>query len=349
VTAPESILINSRYDVALLDLDGVVYLGAHPVPGVAVAVAALDGMRLAYVTNNATRTPAQVWEQLEQIGCPGSAADVVTSCQAAAGILSGLLPAGSRVLVVGAPALFEAVAAAGLVGVRSLAEEPAAVVQGLSLDMTYADLTEAALAIRRGLPWVATNTDATLPTSRGLQPGNGAFVEALRTATGREPVAAGKPQPALFRAAAAAAGAHRPVVVGDRLDTDIAGAHNAGLDSLLVLSGVSSAADALRTPPELRPTYVGWDVAALVQPHPVVAELVEPHPLMVAADAGRSCGGWAATATDGRVALTGDGEALDALRALLALPVAAGAVTGVGRAATEALHALGLAPSGDTV
>ncbi len=338
--AADSVVLTSVYDVALLDLDGVVYLGSQPVPGVATAVAGLDGMRLAYVTNNATRTPEQVWAQLEQIGCPGSAADVVTSCQAAASMLAGLLPPGASVLVVGSPALFDAVSAAGLKCVRHLAESPSAVVQGLSLEMTYADLTEAALAIRTGIPWVATNMDATLPTSRGLQPGNGSLVAALRTATGREPVAAGKPQPDLFRVAAAAARAERPLVVGDRLDTDIDGAHNAGLDSLLVLSGVSSAADALRMSSAHRPTYVGWDIAALVAPHPVV---------VTTGDGAAGCGGWTAGCVDQASTLSGAGDALDALRALLALPERVEAVTAVGRDATEALHALGLTPGTDTV
>ncbi|MCU1675261.1 MAG: family hydrolase [Frankiales bacterium] len=333
------VLLTDLYDVALLDLDGVVYLGLEPVPAVAVAVAALDGLRLSYVTNNATRTPEQVWAQLDAMGCPGSAADVVTSCQAAAAVLATVIDRGAKVLVVGSPALTEAVTDAGFTAVSSLADEPAAVVQGLSLELTYAALTEAALAIRTGLPWIVTNTDATLPTARGLQPGNGAFVSALRTATGREPVAAGKPQPALFLTAAAASHATRPLVVGDRLDTDIAGAHNAGLDSLLVLSGVSSAADALATEPRRRPTYVGADIAALVAPHPVFPP---------AADV-RTCRGWLATQSGEVVTLAGAGDPLDALRALLAVPVVTTAVRTVGDAAADALWHLGVAARGDTV
>jgi HAD superfamily hydrolase (TIGR01450 family) len=334
---PPDVHLTDRYDVALVDLDGVVYRGLEPIPGVARAVAGLDGLRLSYVTNNATRTPEQVWQQLAMIGCPGSAADVVTSCQAAAALLLTLVPAGSRILAVGAPALAEALIAEGFACVYRLDDNPVAVAQGLALDLTYDTLTEAALAIRSGLPWVATNMDATLPTARGLQPGNGAFVSALRTATGREPVAAGKPQPALFRTAVAATGARRPLVVGDRLDTDIAGAHNAGLDSLLVLSGVSTAADALGVPPVERPTYVGADIGALV----------DPHPLVVRDGSSASCGGW--TVTLAPVVLSGAGEPLDALRALLAVPRAVRDVRGSDPGAVRALAALGLLEADTTV
>jgi HAD superfamily hydrolase (TIGR01450 family) len=333
---PTAVFLTDRYDVALVDLDGVVYRGAVPIPGVARAVAGLAGLRLSYVTNNATRTPEQVWQQLASIGCPGSAADVVTSCQAAAAVLGTLVPAGSRVLVVGAPALAAALSAEGFACVSRLDADPAAVVQGLSLDLTYDQLSEAALAIRSGLPWVATNTDATLPTARGLQPGNGAFVSALRTATGREPVAAGKPEPGLFLTAVATTGALRPLVVGDRLDTDIAGARNAGLDSLLVLSGVSTAADALSMPPAGRPTYVGADIGALVDPHPVVVRDGESC----------SCAGW--TVSLDTVALSGTGDALDALRALLAVPRPVSAVHGVGSDAVRVLEILGLPNAGTT-
>ena len=339
MTGAGAVRLTDAYDVALLDLDGVVYLGAHSLPGVAIAVTGLGNLRLSYVTNNATRTPAEVWRQLAVMGLPGSAADVVTSCQAAAELLRGLVAPGSAVLVVGAPALFDAVAAAGLSCVTTLAEAPVAVVQGLSLALTYAELTEAALAIRTGLPWVATNTDATLPTARGLQPGNGSFVSALTTATGRTPVAAGKPQPALFETAVRATGALRPLVVGDRLDTDIAGAHNARLDSLLVLTGVSTAADVLATAPSLRPTFVSGDVGGLVDEHPAVrGEGLD-----------WECRGWRAAGSSTGLTLDGDGDSTDALRALMAVPLVAAHVQSGGPAATRALQALGISSSGDTV
>ncbi|MEA2130202.1 MAG: glycerol-phosphatase [Solirubrobacteraceae bacterium] len=339
MTAADAVRLTAAYDVALLDLDGVVYLGAKSLPGVPIAVAGLGKMRLSYVTNNATRTPAEVWQQLAAMGLPGSAANVVTSCQAAAEVLRGLVDPGSAVLVVGAPALFEAVAAAGFSCVSTLEESPVAVVQGLSFALSYADLTEAALAIRTGLPWVATNTDATLPTSRGLQPGNGAIVSALTTATGRTPVAAGKPQPALFETAARAIGAQRPLVVGDRLDTDIAGAHHARMDSLLVLSGVSSAADALSTAPSLRPNYVARDVGGLADEHPEVG----------GAGLERECRGWRASSSSAGLTLDGDGDAIDALRALMAVPIVASQIRPGGPAALRALQELGIPTGGDTV
>jgi len=118
---------------------------------------------------------------------------------------------------------------------------------------------------------VATNTDATLPSPRGPLPGNGAMVEAVAFATGARPETVGKPAPTLFRSAAQRAGASRPLVVGDRIDTDIAGAVAAGYDSLLVLTGVSSADDLVAAGPRQRPTYVGHDLGALAGPAVAVA------------------------------------------------------------------------------
>jgi HAD superfamily hydrolase (TIGR01450 family) len=262
----------TRYDVALLDLDGVVYRGEEPVPGAAEAVAAARaaGMRVAFVTNNASRTPAAVAAHLAAVGVPAAPEDVVTAAQAAATLLGTLVPAGSRVLVTGGAGLRVAVAEAGFAPAASADDGPAAVVQGYAPDLAYADLAEAALAVRAGAVWVATNLDATIPTARGELPGNGALVALVtHAARGRRPDAsAGKPERALHEEAVRRSGAARPLVVGDRLDTDIEGANRAGCDSLLVLTGVTDEAALRAAPPERRPTYVARDLGALVLPYP---------------------------------------------------------------------------------
>jgi HAD superfamily hydrolase (TIGR01450 family) len=257
------------YDLVILDLDGVVYLGEEPIPGAAEAIARLrrDGPPLRFVTNNASRRADEVAALLTRIGVAAEAGEVITSAMAAAGLLAERLPPGSPVLVVGSPALRHEVAAAGLAVVDSAGDHPVAVVQGYGPQVGWAHLAEASLAIQAGALWFATNTDTTLPTARGVLPGNGALVAALRTALGRDPdVVVGKPQPGLFQAAVRRAHAARALVVGDRLDTDIDGAYRAGMDSLLVLTGVNDADDAKAAPPQRRPTFLGRDLSALFAP-----------------------------------------------------------------------------------
>jgi len=259
------------YDVALVDLDGVVYVGADAVPhAVASLAAARDlGQGAAYVTNNALRTPAAVAAHLRRLGARAEASDVVTSAQAAARLLAERLPAGSRVLVAGGEGLRVALAERGLVAVGGAEDGAVAVVTGHDPEQTWARLAEAALALGRGLPWVASNTDVSVPSPRGRLPGAGAVVALLSAATGRDPDdVAGKPHPALHRESVERTGARRPLVVGDRLDTDIAGAHAGGAASLLVLTGVTEAEDLLDLPPELRPTYLAADLRGLLTAQP---------------------------------------------------------------------------------
>lgn len=264
-----------RYDVALLDLDGVVYVGEEGVPGAPadLAAARAAGMRLAFVTNNASRTPAQVAALLGRVGVPAEPAEVITSSQAAAHYLADRLPAGAPVLVLGTTGLIEAVTERGLTPVFSADAEPAAVVQGFFPGMDWHMLAEGAIAIRRGVPWLATNLDATVPSPRGPLPGNGSLVAALRHATGVEPAATGKPDPAMHAESVEHSGAAHPLVVGDRLDTDIEGARQVGCDSLLVLSGVTTPAQLLAATPLHRPDYLGRDVSALLDRHPVARVL----------------------------------------------------------------------------
>ena len=258
----------AAYDAALFDLDGVLYIGPDPVPHAAESVnaARAAGMRAAFVTNNASRRPSVVAAHLTELGIPAGPADVVTSGQAAVRYLAARLPPGSKVLVLGTEGLAQEVTAGGLEPVRE-AEGAVGLVQGLAVSTAWSDLAEAAVAIRAGALWVAGNTDATYPSARGPLPGNGALVQALVTATGHRPVVVGKPEPELHRASVDRVGARRPLVVGDRLDTDVLGAVRAGSDSLLVLTGVTDLAGLLAAPEGMRPTYVAHDLRGLLTVH----------------------------------------------------------------------------------
>ncbi|MBO0900561.1 HAD-IIA family hydrolase [Cellulomonas sp. zg-ZUI199] len=259
-----------RYDLALVDLDGVAYRGHHPIDGASegLAGARAAGMRLVFVTNNASREPEAVAEQLTGLDIPTRPDEVMTAAQAAAELLATRVPAGERVLVVGGAGLHTAVAAKGYRIVASADDEPVAVVQGYAADVGWAQLAEAAYAVQRGAWHVASNLDLSLPTARGFAPGNGALVGAVRAATGVEPSSAGKPSPTMYRLAVARAGASRPLVVGDRLDTDLAGARAGDMPGLHVLTGVSTARDAVLAAPGERPHYVAADLRALLTPHP---------------------------------------------------------------------------------
>lgn len=252
----------AQHDCLLLDLDGTVFRGSEPTVG-AIDTLANISARVFYITNNASRSGADVAAHLRDLGFSASPDDVVTSAQTAAHLLASQLPAGAAVLVVGTDALADEVAEVGLRPVRQWADEPVAVVQGHSPHTAWADLAEAALAIRGGARWVATNVDRTLPSERGLLPGNGAMVAALRAATDCEPAVAGKPQPTLFTDALERDDFHSPLAIGDRLDTDIAGANAAQLPSLMVLTGVSSARDAVYAVGAQRPTFIANDLRAL--------------------------------------------------------------------------------------
>jgi HAD superfamily hydrolase (TIGR01450 family) len=298
------------YDVGLLDLDGVVYIGGKAVPGASQALrkASGEGMRLAYVTNNAFRTPAAVAQVLTGFGVPATADDVVTSAQAAARLLAERLPAGAPVLVVGGMGLRIAVRERGLRPVSTAAERPAAVVQGYAPGIDYPLLAQGGLAVAAGALFVGSNGDLTLPGPHGRQPGNGSLLKVISAATGREPLIAGKPEPPLHTESVIRTGARHPLVVGDRLDTDIEAASRVDADSLLVLTGVTGPAEAVLAPPHQRPTYLAEDLAGLVEPQPAVTS-----------DAGGfSCGGWTARWDGDRLELTGEGSRVDALRALCA-------------------------------
>jgi len=256
------------HDALLLDLDGTVYRGEAAIDGAAeVVTAAHDhGVAVRFVTNNASRAPETVAEQLTGLGVAAEPGEISTSAQAAARMLAERLDQNATVLVVGAPSLADEVREAGLRPVPTAGAAVGAVVQGLSKDIGWRELAEATVALNAGALWVACNIDPTLPTERGLLPGNGAMVAALRTATGREPLVAGKPARPLMDDAVAAAGSTSPLVVGDRLDTDIAGAVAAAVDALFVLSGVSTAGEVIAAPASQRPRYLAGDIRGVLRP-----------------------------------------------------------------------------------
>jgi HAD superfamily hydrolase (TIGR01450 family) len=287
------------YDVAMLDLDGVVYIGPDAVPGAPehLARSSAAGIRLAFVTNNAARPPAEVAEHLRELGIDAADEDVVTSAQAAARLLADRCPAGSPVYVIGGKGLFEALAERGLRPVQSIEDGPVAVVSGYSRELSWGTVTDGAILVRGGLPWVASNTDMTVPTAHGPGPGNGVLVDSVARFSGCTPVVAGKPRPPLFEETLRRVGGSAPLVVGDRLDTDIEGAVNAGYDSLLVMTGVTGVEELVSAPQGLRPSYLSADLAGLGMPHPAPEHR----------DGTWRCKGWVAAVEGGALTVTGDG------------------------------------------
>ncbi len=288
------------YDLAMLDLDGVVYIGRDAVPGAPehLGKAAAAGMHLAYITNNASRPPHAVAAHLTRLGVPVEDGDVVTSAQAAARMLAERLPADAPVFVIGGAGLFEALAEESLRPVQAIADEPVAVVSGYHPDLAWRTVIDGAILVRRGLPWVATNTDMTVPTAEGPGPGNGVLVDVVARFSGRDPLVAGKPQQPLFEETLRRVGGRRPLVVGDRLDTDIAGAVGTGYDSLLVMTGVTGLDELVRARPAERPSYVGTDLAALGRPQRAPQ----------AREGAVVLGGWSASVTDGALRVDGAGD-----------------------------------------
>jgi glycerol-1-phosphatase len=295
--------LSSAYDVAVLDLDGVVYVGQHAVDGAPEALnqAQAGGMHLAFVTNNAARPPATVGRHLRELGIDAHDEDVVTSAQAAARLLAGQLPEGSKVFLLGGQGLDEALRERGLEPVTEPSDEVAAVAQGYGPDMPWRRVVQGAILVGSGLPWVASNTDMTIPTATGVGPGNGTLVRLIAEYAERQPQVAGKPMSPLFAETITRVGGDRPLVVGDRLDTDIEGAVTMGWDSLLVLTGVTGLEELARARKEERPTYVAPDLAALAEPQRAPEHV----------DGGATLGGWSATVDDDRLAISGDGSAAD--------------------------------------
>jgi glycerol-1-phosphatase len=268
VGEPQGESLATAYDLLMFDLDGVVYVSGHPVDHAAesISTARQSGAHIAFVTNNAARTPTQVADHLVELGIDATATDVVTSAQAAARLLRDRFDKGAPVAVLGAQGLEEALLEAGLSPVQVGDDRAVGIVSGYAPEVRWKVIMRAATLIRNGLPWTATNTDLTLPTGDGLAPGHGLLVRLISDFADVEPDVAGKPARPLLDETRRRVGGERPLMVGDRLDTDIEGAQAAHVDSLLVMTGVTSLADLVGAARELRPTYVGHDLRALTRP-----------------------------------------------------------------------------------
>ena len=263
-----------QYAGVVCDLDGVVYRGPEAVDHAVGALSTL-AVPVVYATNNASRPPGDVAAHLAELGLTVSDAEVVTSSQAGARELADRLPPGATVLAVGGSGVADALRDNGFRVLTAREARDAAgaqldaVLQGYGSEVTAADLAEAAYAVSAGAVWVVTNTDETLPTNRGTAPGNGTLVDAVRRATRLEPTVVGKPHAPLYQLCASRLGLDVRVVlaVGDRLSTDIAGASEAGMDSVLVLTGVDSVTSVASAEPARRPTFVVEDLRSLTKPY----------------------------------------------------------------------------------
>lgn len=296
-----------HYGAVLSDLDGVVYAGPSAIPGATEALEKLAdlGVALAYITNNASRSSAEVAAHLRELGAPATAEQVFGSALAGAELLAGQVREGATVLVTGSAVLAGHVAELGMVPVRTADPIPDAVIQGFEPTLGWKDLAEAAYAVAGGALWVATNTDMSIPQARGIAPGNGSLVAAVSAATGKVPIVAGKPEAQLFRTAASHLGVENALVVGDRLDTDILGGNRAGMATALVLTGVDTAASALAAVTDQRPTYLLGELE----------ELHQPYPGITVSNGEFACGGSRARVEDGVVIMVGGRGNLDTWRA----------------------------------
>ena len=290
------------HDLVMFDLDGVVYVGGEAIDGVAAVIDRVreSGRHVAFVTNNASRTPDQVAAKLTKVGVSAEAHDVVTSAQAAARVLVEEHGTGARVLMLGGEGLRVALVEAGLEPVDD-PEGAVAVASGYGPDVRWRDIMRASTLVRDGLPYVASNADLTIPTPYGLAPGHGVLVRTITGFAGVDAIVAGKPEKPLMEETVLRVGGDRPLMVGDRLDTDIEGAHAIDAPSLLVLTGVTWLEELATAPPRLRPTYIS----------PTLAGLFEPHPVPSVTDATVQLGGWTASVGDGRLTVEGEGGDAD--------------------------------------
>jgi len=256
----------------IVDLDGVVYRGPKPIAGMPELLRRREaaGDVIVYATNNSSRHRSDYEAILRAIGAPVSAERIVTSARATALYLRERVPAAGIALVLGGPGLRQELRDATIRVVaptsHGLAQRPEAVIVGIDRGLTYGRLGVAADAIRTGALFVATNRDPVYPGADGrLLPGAGAVVAALEVATGRLPIVIGKPEPGLFEAAARIAGVapSDAVVIGDGLGTDVAAAHRIGARSVLMLTGVTTSAEAAVASPGERPTVVAADALGL--------------------------------------------------------------------------------------
>ena len=304
--------ILTKYDCLLADLDGVVYEGTLAIDGAVESInrAQASGLKVGYVTNNSSRKHQTIADQLAGFGLTVAPDEIISSGQTGVELLATMIAPGSKVLVVGGEGLRKRVVDAGFELVESSVDKPAGVIQGFAPDVAWKHLAEAAFSIQAGAKWVATNSDWTLPQERGLAPGNGTLVSAVHTAVGILPAVAGKPEPAIFATAVKVFSSSRPLFIGDRIDTDIVGANRAGIDSGLVLTGVSTRKELLGIAAEGRPTYILENLREL---HSAYAA---PKPIKF----GFSCDGARVELLAGKVRVTeGDPKSMGALKAACAV------------------------------
>ena len=290
------------HDLVMFDLDGVVYVSGHVIDGVAERIDRVRsaGAHVAFVTNNASRTPEQVARKLRDLGVSAVDTDVVTSAQAAARLLADQHGSGAKILLLGGEGLRVALTEAGLEPVED-PDGAVAVASGYGPDVRWRDIMRVATLVRDGLPYVASNTDMTIPTSYGLAPGHGVLVQTITGFAGVEATVAGKPEKPLMEETVLRVGGDRPIMVGDRLDTDIEGAHALGVPSLLVLTGVTWLEQLVAATPELRPSYIS----------PTLEGLFEPHPVPTEEDGAALLNGWTASVENGRLVVDGEGSDAD--------------------------------------
>jgi 4-nitrophenyl phosphatase len=251
----------------ILDMDGVLWKADAPIgdlPSTFDRIRAC-GLRFAFATNNGTQTPEQYVERLGRLGVNVEPWQVVTSALGIANLLIQKFPSGGPIFVIGGAGVRTALAEAGFeLLITKAAESAKAVVMGIDPEINFEKMSEAALLVRRGVPFYATNPDKTFPTPRGQIPRAGAWIAVIVTATGVEPIYAGKPAPYLLELARTRLGTSKrqTLVIGDRLETDIAGGQAAGMPTALVLSGISTRAQAERWQPKV--DIVVENLAALV-------------------------------------------------------------------------------------
>ena len=308
------------YQLALLDLDGVVYRGKNPVEHAADSIHAAEslGMTIEYTTNNSSRHQSVVADQLKGFGLAVEPWQVITSSVVAARMVAKAVPSGARVLVLGADHLRDEVARNGLTIVEAPQDHPDAVIQGWYPEMTWQMMANVSFAVEAGAAYFVTNRDLTIPRELGIAPGCGSMIQAVINATGVEPVAsAGKPESFMYDEARElnAAEGHdlvpkeSSIAIGDRLDTDIEAGNRGGYDSLAVLTGVTNPAELMLAPEHLRPTFVAKDLRELAkaQPEP---ERVDEHRW--------TCAGASASMEGDRLDIS-DSTDINALRAAIGL------------------------------
>jgi glycerol-1-phosphatase len=262
-------MLLDNYDSLLLDLDGVVYRGGEAVVHAVDSInEAAKHLKIGYVTNNSSRTPTAIADQLNGYGLRALEEQIVGSARAGAKLLLDRIPAGSKVLVVGGEGLRAECLAVGFELVEKAGEKPAAVIQGFSPDVSWRDLAEASFAVQNGAIWIATNQDWTIPLEAGIAPGNGTLVGAVHTAVGILPDFAGKPFPPIFNQALEQLQIRKPLMIGDRIDTDIRGAKQVGMASAAVLTGIATRKELIGAKPEDRPDFILQDLRGLFEDYP---------------------------------------------------------------------------------